>query len=541
VGEPETKRAITLIHLSGPRRGQVDEVAALPAVIGSDPEAQVVVPGIAPTHALLHEREGEVVLEDGGSGQGTLLVGESVQRAALRNGDVIELGGGGPKLRFRSAGGERVPLLKALAWARPDGAPQSLADTASLFRAVVRETVARTSRLFRVAVALAVALGLLAGVYGQWQARKLRQEVKRLRDAVAAANEAQRQFMERIEEERHRAEDDRRRLEARIAEARAREDELNLRLREVQSAEAQAVRADLATTRERLLALESERAAGERIIRDFGGGVALIQGSYAYYDPEGRGLRLSLGEDGEPRRKEDGTLVLSPESGGPLFTSDYFGTGFLVDRKGLLLTNRHVAEPWWNDSTAERLLKEGFKPRFVVYRAFFPREAEPFELKTESVSDRVDLAVVRLDLRKRRVPALVLDTTGKGAVPGQPVVVLGYPAGLEALLAKADTTLVRQILSEAGMSSERVTETLAKKGLIRPSSTQGHIGDVTKTDIVFDAPTTQGGSGGPVLNRAGKVIAVEYAVLTKFEGSSFGVPIGYALELLRPPRKGASD
>jgi S1-C subfamily serine protease len=133
---------------------------------------------------------------------------------------------------------------------------------------------------------------------------------------------------------------------------------------------------------------------------------------------------------------------------------------------------------------------------------------------------------------------LALDQTGRGAVAGQPVVVLGYPAGLEALLAKADASLVRDILSESGLGASRVTEALGRKGLIRPSTTQGHIGDVTRTDIVFDAPTTQGGSGGPVLNRNGKVIAVEYAVLTKFEGSSFGVPIGYALALLKPPRKG---
>jgi hypothetical protein len=392
-------------------------------------------------------------------------------------------------------------------------------------------------------VALVLLLGAGALVYSQWQARKLRQEVRRLREAMVTANEEQRQFLGRIEEERRRGDEERRRLEGQITEARTREDELNQKLREAQSAEAQLVRADLAATRERLLTLEAERAAGERIIRDYGGGVALIQGSYGFYDNDGRGLRLSLDESGEPRRKDDGSLVLLADGSGALYTSDYFGTGFLVDRAGLLLTNRHVAEPWWNDSTAERLLKEGFKPRFVVFRGFFPRETEPFELKTERVSESVDLAVVRLELKKRSVPVLSLDTTGKGAVAGQPVVVLGYPAGLEALLAKADSSLVRQILTDSGMNSERVTEALGKKGLIRPSSTQGHIGDVTLTDIVFDAPTTQGGSGGPVLNKSGKVIAVEYAVLTRFEGSSFGVPIVYALELLKPPPKkaGAGD
>ena len=534
----ESKKKITLVHLSGHRRGQTDEITGLPATLGSDPEAQVVVPGVARAHALLLERDGEAILEDAGSGQGTLLLGESVTQAVLRNGDVIELGAGGPKLRFRCSGETKVPLLRALAWARPEGAPQSLSDTTSFFRAVVTETAARTSLLFRVSVAVVVGLGALALGYSQWQAHRLRQDVKRLGEAVATANEEQRQFLDRIAEERQRADTERRRLENEITEARRREEELNGKLREAQSAESLKVRDDLKLTRERLLTLESERAAGERIIRDYGAGVGLVQGSYGWVDSEGRLLRMSLGDDGEPRHKDDGSLVLDPEGTGPPLTSEYFGTGFLVDKQGLLLTNRHVAEPWWSDATAERLLKDGLKPRFIVFRAFFPKEPEPFELKTERVSDTVDLAVVRLDLKKRPVPVLALDQTGRGAVAGQPVVVLGYPAGLEALLAKADASLVRDILSQSGLGAGRITESLGRKGLIRPSATQGHIGDVTRTDIVFDAPTTQGGSGGPVLNRNGKVIAVEYAVLTKFEGSSFGVPIGYALPLLKPKHKG---
>jgi S1-C subfamily serine protease len=540
--ETPPKATLSLVHLSGPRRGQTDAVERLPAAIGSEAACAVVVPGVAPHHAQLVAAHGEVLLEDSGSGRGTLLLGEYVQRGVLRDGDVIELGAGGPKLRFRDVAGDKPPLLEALAWARPEGAPQSLADTTGFFRAVVRETAERTTRLFRVSVAVILALGLGAALYSQWHGRRLRQEMKRLREAVATAQAQQQEFVARIAEERRRSDEEKQRLEAEIQAARARASALDQTLREAQSAEDQAVREDLRLTRERLATLESERAAGERIIRNYGGGVALVQGSYAYYDALGRPLRLSPGEDGEPRRKDDGSLLLSPEATGPVYASDYFGTGFLVDRKGLLLTNRHVAEPWWNDDTAERLGKEGFKPRFTTFRAFFPQEAEAFELRTERVSQKFDLAVVSLDLRKRKVPVLALDATGKGAVPGQPVVVLGYPAGLEALLAKAETSLVRQILTDNGMSPERVTEALGRKGLIRPSTTQGHIGDVTNTDIVFDAPTTQGGSGGPVLNKNGRVIAVEYAVLSKFEGSSFGVPIGYALELLKaPPRPGAHD
>jgi S1-C subfamily serine protease len=212
---------------------------------------------------------------------------------------------------------------------------------------------------------------------------------------------------------------------------------------------------------------------------------------------------------------------------------EFFGTGFLVDRRGLILTNRHVAEPWWNNESAAALAARGVRPRFLLFRAFFPREAEPFELDVLGHADAVDLSLVSVELRGRRIPVLPLDPGSRAAVAGQPVVVVGYPTGLEAILGKAEGAVVREILETSGQSAERVTEALGRKGLIRPSTSQGHIGDVTRTDIVFDAPTTHGGSGGPVFNRSGRVVAVEYAVLQGFGGHSFGVPVRFAQQLLR--------
>jgi S1-C subfamily serine protease len=171
-------------------------------------------------------------------------------------------------------------------------------------------------------------------------------------------------------------------------------------------------------------------------------------------------------------------------------------------------------------------------------RGFFPRQAQALDLTFVRRSESVDLALLRGDLKGRKIPVLPLDRSRTGSVAGQPVVVVGYPAGLEAILAKAESGVVRQILESHGTNSERVTEALSLRGLIRPSTTQGHIGDITETDIVFDAPTTQGGSGGPIFNKNGQVIAVEYAVLPKFGGNSFGVPVGYVLDLLEPRRGG---
>ena len=70
----------------------------------------------------------------------------------------------------------------------------------------------------------------------------------------------------------------------------------------------------------------------------------------------------------------------------------------------------------------------------------------------------------------------------------------------------------------------RSAEELAKRNLIRPLITQGHIGDVLPDKIVFDAQTTSGGSGGPLFNREGKVVGVTVAILKGFGGSNFGIP-----------------
>jgi len=524
-------RRLSIHHLSGPRRGEMDPVE-VPAFIGSEAGIDVRVPGVDPRHAFVFERDGELVLQDVGSGSGTLLDGELVQEAVLRDGDLLELGRGGPRLRVRDEGeAGRVSLVQALAWARPDG--RRLSDLGGFARVLVHETAVRTSRPIRLVLGGAAVLALVVFAFTQWQAQRMRAELTRLREVLHASETERQRFYARIEEERRRADSERGVLEARLEELRSREEELNRELAEAAAGEVQAVRTDLRETRSRLEGLESERAAGERIIREYGPGVCLIQGAYAFYDEDARPLRYRLDDDDRLVRDGDGNPVLDPRGTGTVRTVDYFGTGFHVDRKGLLLTNRHIAEPWWNDDEAAAHAARGFHPRFTVFRAFFPRETEPFELEVVRHAETADLSLVRLDPRGRKIPVLPLDRSGRGAVAGQPVVVVGYPAGLEALLAKTDSPSVKEVLAAAGTSSERITEVLARRSLIRPSTTQGHIGDVTKSDIVFDAPTTQGGSGGPLLNRDGRVIGVEYAVLSKFGGNSFAVPIGYALDLMK--------
>ncbi|HUG55118.1 MAG TPA: trypsin-like peptidase domain-containing protein [Vicinamibacteria bacterium] len=528
---------LRFVHVTGPRAGEANWLPRLPATIGSDAEADVVVPGTAPRHAVVFERDGEVVLLDSGSAQGTYLAGQLVQETGLKPGDVLELGPGGPRLRFeRGDSPSRVydparPVAPVLLTEPSSAGPAS--------QTMVLRALAQSSRTFRRSVLAASLVGLALLGWTWRENRRVQSELDVLRQAMAMVDAQRRSLAARVDGERRRGEAQRRTLEERVEEYRTREEELRTRLAQAAAGEVQSLRQELSGTRQRIATLESERAAGEQIIRQYGAGVCLIQGAYAFYDASNRPLRYK--REAATDAPAEGTSVLSAEGEGAVHTVEYYGTGFLVQKGGLVLTNRHVAEPWWNDSTADALQREGFEPRFLYFRAFFPLHRDPFDLEMERRSDRYDLALLRAALRDTDIPVLPLESRPKRTVPGQPVVVVGYPTGLEAILAKAESGQVRRILESHGTDSERVTLALSRQGLIRPSTTQGHIGDITPTDIVFDAPSAQGGSGGPVFNKYGQVVAVEYAVLQKFGGNSFGIPIAYARELLSSRARARTD
>ena len=60
-------------------------------------------------------------------------------------------------------------------------------------------------------------------------------------------------------------------------------------------------------------------------------------------------------------------------------------------------------------------------------------------------------------------------------------------------------------------------------------------GQITAAGVVYDADTTHGGSGGPVISLDGAVVAINAAILTDFAGSKLGVPAAEALRLIQLP------
>ncbi len=164
--------------------------------------------------------------------------------------------------------------------------------------------------------------------------------------------------------------------------------------------------------------------------------------------------------------------------------------------------------------------------------AYFPGSPRPFPCTTEGISPDADLAVVRADLGDLKREILTLDAQGEASLSGQSVVLMGYPTGIEAILARTEDSVVREIVVASRGELKGILAELAARSLIRPTVTQGHVGDVLKDKIVYDAQTTSGGSGGPLFNQQAKVVGINFAILKDFGGSNFGIPCRYAQVLL---------
>jgi len=203
------------------------------------------------------------------------------------------------------------------------------------------------------------------------------------------------------------------------------------------------------------------------------------------------------------------------------------GTGFLVG-EGLVATNRHVAEPWFGDSEAQRLIDQGATAMLESLVVFFPGSPTPVKLSPASVSKTSDLAVLRAENADVVGGLAVLPLAKSPGSPGQLVTVIGYPMGIAGMVAKSPSGIYERLAyrhNDINAASE-----LAALSLIRPSTTCGHLGDVVGDKLIYDAPTAHGGSGGPVFNTKGEVIGVNSAYMDGFSGGTLGVSV----DSLRP-------
>jgi len=295
--------------------------------------------------------------------------------------------------------------------------------------------------------------------------------------------------------------------------------------------------------------IEKLREAGEqmrrftqKIAEQYSSGVCLIVGSYTFVERgSGRVLRYETADRiSDMPVDKSGNLQASVDGAGPPVQIDYTGSGFVVE-KGVIATNKHVVQPWATDQMAQVILHQGggLAPKLDTLQAFFPSRQMPFDLKVATTSPRFDVALCKFEQGEAALPVFPLSNDDLNSIIGEPVVLLGYPTGVDGLLQRIEEAERREILKTRGSSALDVAMGLASRGLIRPLTTTGTVSDALPGRIVHSAQTTEGGSGSPMFDRDGQVIAINSAILAttdgnqSFGGSNFGVPIKAASELLQ--------
>jgi DNA-binding response OmpR family regulator len=296
------------------------------------------------------------------------------------------------------------------------------------------------------------------------------------------------------------------------------------------------LQSQLAAVEGRLQKIEVDSKFAERIIQSYEPSVCLIHVVLAFRERV-TGLRLryaAVTSSGEPTTDEHKNPLVGLTGNGPEVHLDVFGTGFLVSDAGQILTNHHVAEPWWQNDDLKEMLDQGVEPVIAEMTAYFPGITNGIDVNTEKISSDADVAVVKGNISGLGIKQVALADGRRSVVSGGPVVLLGYPTALDAILARAGAETLQSIANASKGDPKQVMGELSRRNLIRPVTTQGHIGDVLPDKIVYDAQTTSGGSGGPLFNGEGKVIGINFAMVREFGGSNFAIPVGYGKSLLKP-------
>ncbi|MEX0285855.1 MAG: trypsin-like peptidase domain-containing protein [Paracoccaceae bacterium] len=419
---------------------------------------------------------------------------QPVERTDLSHGDMIEFGDSGPLSRIRIYSDRHRPdptvsdiLSDTTSYIRSSRRPLPV----KLLRGVTgatRRVLFQTTVLFRVMVLLL--LGAILGLlFWQWRTdQTLIASVDRQVSALAS------------DVERTRAE-------------------------ALSPSDLAALREDVGG---RLDTLEAQREAAQRVIAGAQESVVFLQAAYGLrHKASGRMLRHQVDAGGMPRVSPSGRPLFTLDGNGPVAEAQITGTGFLVDGMGKLVTNRHVALPWEED---EEDAPQEMEPVMVRFQAWFPSQSDPVPVVTVAVSDTADLAVLRMETRPESVRGLRIARDASS--PGEAIIVMGYPTGLRSLLAQSGDAFVAALQADEETGFWEVAARLARANLIAPLSTRGIIGRVSEPTMVYDAETTSGGSGGPVLNMAGEVVAVNTAIIPEFGGSNLGVPAAHIHLLL---------
>lgn len=489
-----------LLHLTGPDRGARLRLAGDHLVVGTAAEADVRVrsdrePSVARHHATLH-REGEGWILAAEPGRELFVNGEPFTAGRVVSGDVLQLGSDGPLLRLRRQVGSgtdykslREALVDCVDCARY-GEDSLSGQAAVLLRSMPRELLTATSPWARLVVGLSLLLAVGSVAFQVKQSRELDRRFAETRGQVEAVAESLR----------------------------------------AEEARDQLTPARIDSLRRVLAEREDNRMETGGTLDRASRSVMLLLGAYGFEDPEsGRPVRIT--DVTSPSVAGQQRAAVGPEAGGPVLVRRYTGTAFAVTSDGHFITNRHLVRPWAHDTIARQVAGMGYRPVLKKMIGFLPGRQDPVPIRLVAESDSADLALLRApDLAGSTEPLTLAEEMPR---LGEEVYLLGYPTGVRALMARSDPEFLELLRDRAeGLDLPEVTRRLAAEGQVAPLTTRGIVGQVSRSAVVYDAQTAHGGSGGPVLGRGGRVVAVNMGLMPEFGGSNLGVPVRRVRQLL---------
>src|ERR1700722_19750175 len=178
----------------------------------------------------------------------------------------------------------------------------------------------------------------------------------------------------------------------------AKSDDLRKKMAAAPASDSDLLRQQLQETQSRLKLLENEGKIAETIVHSYGPSVCLLHVVVEFLDKQtGKPIQIAVDSLGKPQVDDKGRVQLDAGGAGPHLQLDVFGTGFLVRRDGRIITNHHVAEPWWNNDELKTLIDRGAAAYVLSYRVYFPGSPEGVSAKVDRISSDADVPTLNLE------------------------------------------------------------------------------------------------------------------------------------------------
>jgi Do/DeqQ family serine protease len=169
------------------------------------------------------------------------------------------------------------------------------------------------------------------------------------------------------------------------------------------------------------------------------------------------------------------------------------GSGFIIDKSGLVLTNAHVVDK--ADKVTVRL-----------------KDGRTFEGKVQGADEVTDLALVKINAGSD-LPVAPLGSSHDVQV-GDWAIAVGNPLGLDNTVTLGIVSTLRRSSAQVGIANKRL--------------------DFIQTDAAINP----GNSGGPLLNAQGEVIGINTAIRGDAMGIGFAIPIDKAKVIAQQLERG---